>query len=474
MEPTSTTEAQAIRWLDDHDAALRAALAHFVAIPSVSTDPAHAPDIGRAAGFLAERLRAIGFDEVVVHPAPERPIVTAQWCGAGDAPTILVYGHYDVQPPDPLEQWVSPPFEATERDGRLYGRGLSDDKGPLMVALSAMEALLATSGRLPCNVRLLIEGSEEVGSAGLEDFVVDHPDLVAADFLLSADGAMWRADLPSVTIAGRGMCALNVTVVGAAKDLHSGRYGGGVPNAAQVLVELVAGLHDPATGRVTVPGFYDGVAEPDAATRAAIAAIPFDETAFLAGLGVAAGRGEAGYGFLERNWLRPTLEINGLSAGYGGPGFKTVIGATAEAKLSCRLVPGQDPERILTALEATLRDRCPDAVRLIFTRKPGVAHPYALDPGHPGLKLAMAVLEDLYRTPARAVRMGATVPIAEIFDRVYGMGTVFFSFSTADEDYHAPNEFFRLARWRDGLSAWVAYLTRLGGLDRAVFAGRGR
>ncbi len=474
MAPTSKVEADAVRWLDDHDPELRATLDRFVEIPSISTDPAHALDIARAAEFLARRLRTIGFGEVVIHPTSSHPILTAAWSGAGDAPTILVYGHYDVQPPDPLDQWASPPFEPTERDGRLYGRGLSDDKGPLMVALCAMEALLATTGRLPVNVRLLIEGSEELGSAGLEDFVVAHPDLVGADFLLSADGAMWRADLPSVTIAGRGMCALNVEVTGAKKDLHSGRYGGGVPNAAQVLVELIAGLHDPATGRVTVSGFYDGIAAPDAATRAAIAAIPFDEAAFFAGLGVTAGAGEEGYGFLERNWLRPTLEINGLTAGYGGPGFKTVIGARAEAKISCRLVPGQDPERILAALQADLRARCPDAVTLALTRKPGVAHPYALDPGHPGLTLAMAILEDLYETPAIAVRMGATIPIAEIFDRVFGMGTVFFSFSTSDEDYHAPNEFFRLSRWRDGLRAWVTYLVRLGEFDRAVFAGPSR
>lgn len=453
--------AAAHDWLRAQEQALRDTLFDFVRIPSVSTDPAHLGDMARAAGFLRDHLARIGFDRVTINETPGHPILTGEWLGAPGAPTILVYGHYDVQPPDPLDQWHSAPFEPDLRDGRIYGRGVSDDKGPLMAALGGIEALMATSGALPVNIRLLIEGSEELGSAHLEDFVTAHPDLVTADFLLSADGAMWRADLPSVTVASRGMCALNLIVRGAGKDLHSGRYGGGVPNAAQILAGMLAALHDPQTGAVAVPGFYDGVVAPDAPTRAALADIPFDEAGFLAGIGVKAGAGEAGYGFLERNWLRPTLEINGMQSGYTGPGFKTVIGAAAQAKISCRLVPGQDPMRVLDLLEAELTRLCPDHAAVSFERKPGVAWPSALSPDHPGLLLAMDVLQDLYGQPARAVRMGATIPIAEIFERVMGMGTVFFSFSTADEDYHAPNEFFRLDRWRDGMRAWASYLTRL-------------
>lgn len=335
------TEAAARDWLDAQEPALRARLYDFARIPSVSTDPSYAKGMTDGAEFLATYLRSTGFDRVAVNPTPGHAILTGEWMGAPGAPVILVYGHYDVQPPDPLDQWHSDPFEPELREGRIYARGISDDKGPLMVALGAMEALMVTAGGLPVNVRLLIEGAEEMGSAHLEEFVTAHPDLVTADFLLSADGAMWRADLPTVTVASRGMAALNVTLRGAAKDLHSGRYGGGVPNAAQVLVTMLAGLHDPQTGAVAVPGFYDGVVPPDAESRAALAAIPFDEAEFLAGLGVKQGAGEAGYSFLERNWLRPTLEINGLTSGYTGPGFKTVIGAVAEAKISCRLVPGR-------------------------------------------------------------------------------------------------------------------------------------
>lgn len=460
-----SVEAKAHAWLAAQEGPLRARLYDLVRIPSVSTDPAHAGDIARAADFLAEYLAAIGFAHVTINPTPGHPILTGEWLGAPGAPTVLVYGHYDVQPPAPLEQWHSDPFEPVLRDGRIYARGISDDKGPLMAALGGIEALMAASGRLPVNVRLLIEGSEELGSAHLEDFVTANQDRVAADFLLSADGAMWRADLPSVTVASRGMAALNVTLRGTAKDLHSGRYGGGVPNAAQVLVGMLAALHDPQTGAVAVPGFYDGVVPPDPETRAALAAIPFDEAGFLAGLGAKSGTGEAGYSFLERNWLRPTLEINGMESGYTDPGFKTVIGAVATAKISCRLVPGQDPHRILALLEAELTRLCPDHARVAFERKPGVAWPSALRLDHPGLLLAMEVLQELYGQPARAVRMGATIPIAEMFERVMGMGTVFFSFSTADEDYHAPNEFFRKERWRDGMRAWASYLARLAEKD---------
>lgn len=442
-------------------ARLRERLARFVAIPSVSTDSAYVAGIGAAADFLASYLGEIGFAAVTRHETAGHPIITAERTAAEGAPTILVYGHYDVQPPDPTEAWRSPPFELTERDGRLYGRGVSDDKGPLLVALAAIEALIA-SDALGVNVRLLVEGEEELGSANLESFVTDHPDLVRADFVLSADGAMWRADLPTVTVGSRGMCALNVAVKGAAKDLHSGRYGGGVPNAIRILSRLLATLHDEA-GAVAVPGFYDGIGPLSAAQRREIAALPFDEKAFLEGLGVpnGLGDGEAGYSFLERNWLRPTLEFNGVKGGYTGPGFKTVIASEAEAKVSCRLVPGQDPERILDLLESHLTALCPPSASIAFARKPGHAWPSTVRTGHAGLELAKDVLADLYGGPVREVRMGATIPIAEIFSRVMAMETVFFSFSTADEDYHAPNEFFRLARLADGVAAWISYLQRL-------------
>ncbi len=436
------------------------ALRRFVAIPSVSVDPAYAADMRRGAAFLADHMALCGLEHVAIQATDGHPVVTADWLHAPGRPTVLIYGHYDVQPPDPLEKWHSPPFEPTVRDGRLYARGASDDKGPVMVALAALAAYLQ-AGALPVNVKLLIEGEEEMGSAHLDAFVAAHAGEFAADFVLSADGAMWRVDLPTVTVSARGLCALELTVSGAAKDLHSGRHGGAVANPLQAMSRLLASLHAP-DGSVAVHGFYDRVGVPDQAERRAIGAIPFDPAAYLDSLGARDGAGEAGWTLLERNWLRPTLELNGVWGGYCGPGAKTVIPAEAHAKLSCRLVPDQDPANILGLVEAHLRRECPPGVSLSLARAEGTALPFRIAPEHPGLRLAMRVLEGLYGCPALPVRMGATIPIGAIFQRRLGLDTVFFSFATVDEDYHAPNEFFRLDRFRDGIGAWIKYLDLLG------------
>ncbi len=462
MMPAEQAHAeQAQAWAAASHEATLAALQRFAAIPSVSTDPAYAPGMAEAAAFLAGHMAACGLEHVAVRPTAGHPVVTADWLHATGRPTILIYGHYDVQPPDPEDKWRTPPFEPTVRDGRLYGRGVSDDKGPVMVALAALAAFLQTGQRLPVNVKLLIEGEEEMGSAHLEPFVIAHAAEFAADFVLSADGAMWRADLPTVTVAGRGLCAMELTVRGAATDLHSGRHGGAVANPLQAMSRLLAGLHG-SDGRVAVAGFYDRVRQPTAAERQAIAALPFDPAAYLAGVGAKGGAGEAGWTLLERNWLRPTLELNGLWGGYAGAGTKTVIPAEAGAKLSCRLVPDQDPAAILDLVEAHLRRECPAYVTLAIRRAAGDALAFAVDPAHPGLQLAMQVLEELYHQPALPVRMGATIPVGSIFQRRLGLDTVFFSFSTADEDYHAPNEFFRVERLQDGVRAWIRYLALLG------------
>ncbi len=453
--------AAALAWIEDRHARVLQHLIDFAAIPSVSTDPAYADGIARAAAFLARRLTEAGLEHAAVRPTAGHPVVTADWLHAPGAPTILIYGHYDVQPPDPLEKWTSPPFVPEIRDGRLYARGVSDDKGPLLVAVTALEALLATAGRLPVNVKLLVEGEEEMGSAHLEPFVAAEAAALRADFVLSADGAMWRADLPTVTVASRGLCALDLTVRGAAKDLHSGRHGGAVANPLQAICRLLASLHRD-DGAVAVSGFYDRVRTLSPAARAEIAAIPFDEAGYLRSLGARAGAGEAGWSLLERNWVRPTLELNGLQGGYAGPGTKTVIPAEAHAKITCRLVPDQDPTEVLELIEHHLRQHTPAGVALEVERHRGMSHPYAIAESHRGLRLAMEVLGELYGRRALPVRMGATIPIGEIFARRLGIDTVFFSFSTADEDYHAPNEFFRVQRLWDGVRAWITYLARLG------------
>ena len=452
---------QVQQWLADRHRSIVAELLEFIAIPSISTDPAHAPDVARAADFVAGKLRAAGLADARVRPTAGHPVVTAAWRGAPGKPTVLVYGHFDVQPPDPLEAWASPPFQPQIRDKCIYGRGASDDKGPMLIPIKVAEAFFACERALPVNLVFLFEGEEEVSSAHLEDFVAEQRDYLAADFVLSADGAQWRADLPSVITGNRGICALEVTVTGAAKDLHSGRHGGSVANPVQALVRLLAGLHD-SSGKVAVAGFYDAVIELEPEQLRAIAGLPWSEAAYLESIGAPAGAGEAGYTLLQRNWVRPTLEFNGISGGYAGPGKKTVIPSTASAKITCRLVPNQHPHAIAAQVAAHLRAQAPAGVTVTVKIESGGAMPYAVPPDHAGLALAEAVLKDVTGTAPIRVRMGATIPIGDIFRRVLGIDTIFFSFATSDEDYHAPNEFFRLASLATGMEAWAQYLLILG------------
>ena len=327
----------------------------FAAIPSVSAQSQHAPDMTRAAEWLAERLKKAGLTTVETWPTAGHAAVYADHLEAGEyAPTILIYGHYDVQPPEPLEKWSTPPFTPTVVDGRVYGRGVSDDKGPLLIAVQAVDACLSVLGHLPVNVKFLFEGEEEIGSAHLDELVERKKEILKADFVLSADGGMWSASVPSLTVSARGLAALEFTLRGPAKDLHSGRHGGSVQNPLHAVATLIASLHDDS-GRVAVAGFYDGVSEPTPQQRADIGNLPFSDAEYVAQTGAPAPYGEDGYSTLERQWLRPTLELNGLWGGYTGEGSKTVLPSEAHAKITCRLVPGQEPERIAQLLEAHLR-----------------------------------------------------------------------------------------------------------------------
>ena len=439
-----------------------ALLCDFCAIPSVSTQPAHKADVERAARFAAERLRAAGLGEVAVHPTAGHPVVTGAWHADDAAPTVLVYGHYDVQPPEPLDLWSTPPFEPTVRDDRLYARGASDDKGPLLIPIVVAEAFLAVRGRLPVNLKFVIEGEEESGSPHFEDAVAALGDRLAADLVLSADGAMWRPDLPSVTVASRGMLALEVTVEGAAKDLHSGRHGGSAPNPLHALATLAASLHDP-DGGIAVAGFYESALPPDPAILRTIEAAGFDAGRYFTEIGARPPDPlPTGAELLRRQWLEPTLELNGIHGGYGGAGTKTVIPARASAKITCRLVAGQQPDRVFDAIRRHLERTCPAGFRLEVTRHGPGSAAAALPPDLPALGVTEDVLEGLWGVRPLRVAMGATIPIGGIFRRTLGIETVFFSFSTADEDYHAPNEFFRLKSFRDGLVAWARVLEAIG------------
>jgi acetylornithine deacetylase/succinyl-diaminopimelate desuccinylase-like protein len=438
-----------------HDEVLEE-LIEFARIPSVSTDPQHQGDMARAAEWVAARLGQAGPIDVRTVPTRGHPVIFGEWLGAPKAPTLLVYGHYDVQPPDPLERWLSDPFEPELRDGRLYGRGVSDNKGPMLIPLKVAQAFFATRGALPLNVKFVFEGEEEIGSRNLEPFLVANRELLRADCVLSADGAMWRIDEPSITVACRGVAALEFSLKGANRNLHSGRYGGSVANALHAMADLVAGLHSP-DGRVAVAGFYDDVAPLPENERRAIAALPFDESRFLADVGAPALFGERGYSTLERQWTRPTLEVNGMWGGYEGQGSQTVTPNEAHAKLSCRLVPEQDPDRVRALIVRHLETHLPAGVGLSVHGERHAALPYRIPSDHPGLLTAERVLRQVYGKKALRVRMGSTLPVSELFKRLLGIDTVFFSFSTADEDFHSPNEFFRVHRLHEGLEAWARY-----------------
>ncbi len=452
---------QVLAVLKQNHEKILARLVEFASIPSVSTDPAHAADMTAAAKWVADELAASGPIMVRTIETAGNPVVYGEWLGAKGKPTVLVYGHYDVQPPDPLEKWDSPPFVPTVRDGRLYARGVSDDKGPMLIPIKVARGFLKTTGALPINVKFMFEGEEEIGSPHLETFIAEHKELLAADFVLSADGAMWRINEPSLTVASRGLAGLELTLTAASKDLHSGRHGGGVANPLHAMARLISSLHD-ENGRVTVAGFYDKVVELTADERAAIKALPFDESAYLNQVGAPAPFGESGYSTLERQWARPTLEVNGMWGGYEGPGQKTVIPSEAHAKITCRLVPDQDPAEINALVQRHLESHIPPGTTLTVRVSDHGARPSHIRADHSALKTADSALTTVYKTRPLIVRMGGTVPISEIFQRIMQLDTVFFSFSTADEDYHAPNEFFRIHRLHEGLEAWARYWHLLG------------
>ncbi len=453
-------------WLDDHKPRLLAELLDFLRAPSVSTDPAYAGGLEQAAGILQARLQRIGLNNVQALQEGGHKAIYGEWIGADGAPTVLVYGHYDVQPPDPLALWETPPFAPDLRDGRIYARGASDDKSPLWIAVSAIEAWLAVEGRLPVNVKLLLEGEEEIGSRTLPEIFAAHRALLQADVLISADGGRWRPGRPSVNTNSRGLVALDLEVRTAARDLHSGRFGGPVGNAVMTLARLLATLHD-AEMRNAVPGFYDGLQRPGNADIAGMEALGFDEARFFSEIGARPGALEPGVRLLESLWLRPTVEVNGIAGGYDGPGGKTVIPCTARAKITCRLGPGQVPKAVLEAVEAHLRAHTPGWADLTVTAERDGTAAYAVPEDDRFLLAIERVIEDVHGEKPVRVGIGGTLPISAMVKDILGMETVMFSYAIADEQIHAPNEFFRLSSFDEGLVAWARLLPVLGKVPAA-------
>jgi acetylornithine deacetylase/succinyl-diaminopimelate desuccinylase-like protein len=446
-------------------------LSTLIRFPSVSTDPGYAEGMRGARDFLLDRLRAIGLPDVRLLEAPGgQPAIYGAWTGAGpDKPTIMIYGHYDVQPPDPLDLWHSPPFEPTIRDGRLYARGASDVKGSTTIAIEAVAGFLAVEGGCPINVKLFLEGEEEVGSPSLPVLIEAHRGLLAADAMLSADGGGAAGRVPVLNIGCRGITALQFSLRTAAKDAHSGKVGGAMRNALHEMARLVATLHDEA-GRVTVAGFEAEAPPMSNAQRAEAASLPLDEAAWYAEFG-ATPFGDPAYTVRERTTLRPSVEVNGMWGGYTGEGGKTVTPAEAHAKLTMRLVPGQDPVAAQDAVKAHLERHAPPGVALRFQHSPGGTRAYTLGADHPLRAAAAKVLRREKGGEPAVTRLGGTVPITTLFQESLGIDSLMFGLASADEDAHAPNEFFRLSSLDEGLRLWPLLLTELASVPPAAFRG---
>jgi acetylornithine deacetylase/succinyl-diaminopimelate desuccinylase-like protein len=423
----------------------------YLAIPSVSALPEHAGDVRRCAEWTRSELERVGMQNARLIETPGHPIVYADWLDAPGAPTILFYGHYDVQPVDPLELWTSPPFEATVRDGELYARGAADDKGQVFMHLKAIGAHLSQTGRLPCNIKVIIEGEEEVGSSHLDDFVRAHKSELAADVVVISDSGMFDRGVPSICYALRGLAYFQLDLRGTSTDLHSGSFGGAVANPAMVLAQVLAQMKD-RSGRVKIPGFYDDVRELRPEERAEFQKLPFNEKKYRKDLGAPKLFGESGYSTLERASARPTFEVNGLLAGFTGEGAKTVIPAVAMAKVSMRLVPDQTPERVGDLFEAHLRKIVPKTVEWKLTRMHG-GKPWITEPDNRFVQAAARAIEQGFGKRPVFTREGGSIPVVSTFEEELGLPSVLFGVGLPDENAHAPNEKLDLGNFHGGIIA---------------------
>ncbi|HEX7377945.1 MAG TPA: dipeptidase [Pirellulales bacterium] len=437
-------------YLDQHAADFENDLCELLRIPSVSADSRHRADIRRAADWLVEQFRSlklnVGLCETAGHP-----IVYAEWLGAPGAPTALVYGHYDVQPPDPLNEWISPPFEPTRRDGNLYARGATDDKGQMLTHVKSTQAWMKTEGRLPINLKFLIEGEEEVGSENLEQFIAANHQRLACDVVVISDTGQFAPDRPAITYGLRGIAYFELRLTGPKQDLHSGTFGGGVMNPANALTHILASLVN-SRGQIQIPGFYDDVEPLTEAERRQFAELEFSDEEFCRELGISAVAGEADYGTLERRWARPTFDINGLFSGYQGEGSKTVLPARAGAKFSFRLVPRQDPKKVHTALETMLKRLLPPGVTMeliAYHGAPGVVVP--LD--SPYVQAASRAIEHGFGRAPVYIREGGSIPVVSTFRQQLGVDTLLLGWGLNDDNTHSPNEKFRLIDYHRGIKS---------------------
>lgn len=432
-------------------------LKSLLRIPSISTLPEHAPDCRRTAETLVAELKRIGMENTRLIETGGHPLVYADWLHADAKPTVLIYGHYDVQPTDPLDEWLSPPFEPVERNGNLYARGGADDKGQVFMQVKALESLLAADGKLPLNVRVLLEGEEEVGGEGIAEFVASQPAQLKADFALISDTEMFAPGLPTLCVGLRGMIYTEIEVRGAKTDLHSGMYGGAAPNPFVALAQIIARLKD-EQGHILIPGIYDDIIPPSPAELATWRSLPFDEEHYrIAEVGSSQLVGESGYSVLERTWARPTLDVHGMPGGFTGAGAKTVIPAKAQAKISMRLVPGMTPAKTFELYKKYVQQLVPAgielSVRLIHSGDPSL-----VPVDNPYIQAATRALHEVWQKDTVFIRSGGSIPIVGDFDRHLGIPSVMMGFGLPDDNIHAPNEKFNLHNFELGIRSLIRFL----------------
>lgn len=425
-------------------------LFEFLSIPSVSADSAFQPEMQRCAEFVRNAMTKAGLTAEII-PTKGHPIVYGERIEDPSLPTVLVYGHYDVQPPDPLNLWTTPPFEPQIRDGKIFARGATDDKGQLFTHLKSIQAWTETTGKLPVNVKFLIEGEEEVGSDNLEHFLQTHKERLKADVAVISDTSQYGDGIPAITYGLRGIIAAEVRLTGPSKDLHSGIYGGSIANPANAVAKLCGALVGD-DGRVQIPGFYDDVAELSAMEKQQFADLPFSETGFLNEIGSGALFGEEGFTTLERRWARPTCDINGIFGGYTGEGPKTIVPSKATAKITCRLVPGQNPEKIMDSLKSFLQERCPPGVKFEFQSFHG-CEAFAFDPTSPWITAASEAVETAFGKAPVFIREGGSIPVVSSFQQILGIDTLLLGWGRNTDNLHSPDEHFYVKDFHNGILA---------------------
>lgn len=442
-------------------------LLEFLRIPSISTLPEHKTDVAQAAQFVATQLTQAGLENVEVIPTAQHPLVYADWLHAPGKPTVLCYGHYDVQPPDPLELWKTPPFEPTLRDGNIYARGACDDKGQMYMHVKAVEALRAAhSGELPLNVKFLIEGEEEIGGESISRYVPEHKEKLKADAALVSDTELFADGVPTLCVGLRGLMYVEVEATGPARDLHSGMYGGVAPNAVYGLIELLAKAKD-ADGQIQIPGIYDDVAAPDSAELESWSRLPLSESDFLQHeVGASALTGEPDRSIFERTWSRPTFEVHGIAGGFTGAGSKTVIPAKATAKVSMRLVPDQDPAHVQAAFVQWVKENSPRGIQT-HVNVLGASPAISVNPNHPAINTAAKAFSESLGKPTVFVRSGGSIPIVGEFAKHLGIPTVLMGFGLPDDGLHSPNEKYRLSNYYQGIQTIAEFLHLYGYLQSA-------